>query len=67
MEQLSDITRLGPIDRINRLVSFNKKINDTKECLDVLQNWKLKLDNELVEIKGRQLPQETIMFGKSLE
>lgn len=67
MQDLSAYTRLNPDSRVKQLHKFNKRIQSTKASTDVLDEWNMKLEQELVSIPGRELPSECILFGNSME
>ncbi|VVC33819.1 Hypothetical protein CINCED_3A001948 [Cinara cedri] len=60
MKAVSEYTRIGPRDRINRYYNFHKRMKSTPEAMESLKNWNLGLKEKLVEIKGRMLPPELI-------
>lgn len=63
MRELSEVTRVGPADRMKRLVKFNKRLADTDDSIKVLKNWNLELDPQLITIPGRILPSPKLLFG----
>lgn len=63
MRAMSEHTRLTPNRRIERLRSFNSRLQNSRESMDVLALWNMQLDKHLVEIPGRILPPEKIVFG----
>ncbi|XP_061394627.1 protein aubergine [Musca vetustissima] len=63
MRAMSEHTRLNPNRRIDRLRAFNTRLQNSKESMDVLASWNMQLDKHLVEIPGRILPPERIVFG----
>ena len=63
MRAMSDYTRLNPDARMERLMIFNNRVQTTPASVNVLRNWNMELNNELVTFNGRALPQETIKFG----
>lgn len=64
MQELSAYTRLNPDSRTKALLKFNNRIQSTPESLEVLAEWAMELDRELVGVQGRELPRETILFGQ---
>ena len=66
MRSLSDHTRINPDKRMQRLMDFNKRLQTSKESAQVLDEWNMKLDTNLVEFSGRQLPQEYMLFGNKV-
>lgn len=63
MRAMSDYTRLNPDRRIERLETFNRRLQTTPESSEVFKIWQMELDKRLVEIPGRMLPQELIFFS----
>ncbi|XP_039751696.1 piwi-like protein Siwi [Pararge aegeria] len=61
MRSLDVHTKIGPAIRIQKLLNFNRRLTQTKEVVEELASWSLKLDTELVRFKGRQLPTENII------
>lgn len=67
MQAISAYTRLSPDQRVESLNRFNQRMQGTKESMVILNDWNIKLNKTLVDIKGRELPQEQIVFGKNHE
>jgi aubergine-like protein len=63
MRAMSDHTRLNPRGRAERLMVFNKRLQNSTESAKVLGEWNLDLDKNLVQFAGRLLPQEVIKFN----
>ncbi|XP_030029276.2 piwi-like protein Siwi [Manduca sexta] len=66
MRSLDIHTKIGPDKRIQKLLSFNKRFTQTREVVEELGTWSLKLSNDLVRFKGRQLPPENIIQGNNI-
>lgn len=62
MKAMSDHTRIDPRNRQIRLTDFNKRLHESKESMASLEQFGLGLDRQLVEINGRRLPSDTILF-----
>ena len=62
MRAMSEYTRLNPDRRIERLETFNRRLQTTPASIEVFQVWQMELDKRLVELPGRLLPQEMIQF-----
>lgn len=67
MKTCSDYTRLGPRDRIQKLLQFNQRIANTKASSEVLIEYNMDLSKNLVEVEGRLLNAEKIFFGDNRE
>lgn len=65
MRAMAEYTRVGPQGRVKQLLAFNKRLSVTQKSMDFLKNWQLQLAEELVEVPGRQLPFEPIIFGNN--
>lgn len=65
MADVSQHTRVGPPGRIQRLLQFNQRLHTTPDSTRVFTEWNLRLDDSLVEIKGRVLANENIIFGNN--
>ncbi|XP_030561453.1 protein aubergine [Drosophila novamexicana] len=63
MKAMSEHTRLTPNRRIERLRVFNQRLQQSKLSAEVMKSWHIELDTALVEIPGRVLPPEKIVFG----
>ncbi|XP_062547222.1 protein aubergine-like [Armigeres subalbatus] len=63
MRAMSDHTRLNPDRRIERLETFNRRLQTTPESTEVFKVWQMELDKRLIELPGRILPVETIFFS----
>lgn len=56
-------TKVGPAARIDKLLTFNKRLQNTPDSLRQLTDWNLALNPELVKIPARILPYPEIVFG----
>lgn len=63
MKAMAEHTKMNPNARIQKLLMFNKRIEDAQRGTPVLREWDLELDPNLVTVKGRILPYENIVFG----
>jgi aubergine-like protein len=64
MRAMADHTRLPPRGRIERLLKFNQRLQESKDSSQVMAQHNLALDRLLVRIGGRMLPQEKMLFGQ---
>lgn len=60
---MSEHTRLSPNIRIQKLLNFNRRLSNTPQSLTTLNEWGLELNRHLVDVDGRILPFENIVFG----
>lgn len=65
MADVSQHTRVNPPGRIQRLLQFNQRLHVTPASTAVFTEWNLQLDANLVELKGRVLENEEILFGNN--
>jgi aubergine len=65
MRSLSDYTRLPPGPRIEELLKFNRRLRSTNESIQVLNDWNMDLDPNLVEFSGRVLAKQKLKFGNN--
>lgn len=63
MKELAQFTKVGPKQRMDRLIQFNKRLRECKESSDILQRWNLELDPELIKIPARIIPIPKLVFG----
>ncbi|XP_045512513.1 piwi-like protein Siwi [Pieris brassicae] len=67
MRNMAVHTKIGPDQRIQKLLHFNRRLTQTPEVVQELASWSLKLSNDLVRFKGRQLPPEDIIQGNNVK
>ncbi|XP_022818139.1 piwi-like protein Siwi [Spodoptera litura] len=65
MKALDAHTKIGPDVRIQKLMAFNQRLTRNPEVVKEMGDWALTLSNELIKIKGRQLPPENIIQGNN--
>lgn len=61
MKAVAEHTRIGPGQRIRRLLDFNQRLKRTPEAMEVLKEWNMTLAPDLIEFTGRELPPEKIV------
>lgn len=61
MKAVAEHTRIGPGQRIRRLLDFNQRLKRTPEAMEVLKEWNMTLAQDLIEFTGRELPPERIV------
>uniref|UniRef100_A0A1A9W0S0 Piwi n=1 Tax=Glossina brevipalpis TaxID=37001 RepID=A0A1A9W0S0_9MUSC len=62
MRAMADHTRLEPGGRMDRLRTFNNRLQHTEDSIRILREWNMNLDRELVELPGRILEPQRIVF-----
>ncbi|KAJ8925852.1 hypothetical protein NQ315_009704 [Exocentrus adspersus] len=65
MKALADHTRVGPQNRIQKLMEFSQRMRGSGECMAELQKWDLNVADSLVRFAGRVLPPESIVGGNN--
>lgn len=60
---MGQYTKVGPDMRIKKLMAFNDRLKRTPESEEVFREWQMQLDRNLVEVQGRELRNENIVFG----
>ncbi|KAG4066173.1 hypothetical protein HA402_014473 [Bradysia odoriphaga] len=63
MSAVAIYTRLAPKARVERLNAFNQRLQSTTESVNNFKEWNFVLDKDMVQVNGRQLPNEKILFG----
>ncbi|XP_054007565.1 piwi-like protein Siwi isoform X1 [Hylaeus anthracinus] len=63
MRALAEHTRVSPRARIDKLMTFNRRLRSTNTIVQELTEWNLKLDERLTNVEGRILPPENIVVG----
>lgn len=63
MRAVADKTRVGPRQRVERLLQMNNRIRSAKGSQVVLNDWHVQLASNLVEFEGREQAPENILFG----
>lgn len=61
---MSQYTRVEPEQRIDRLLNFNRRIQEKATTTDNFKEWNVRFSKDLVEVQGRVFPQENIKAGK---
>lgn len=64
MRAMAEHIQLDPERRKNRLIDFTRRIHLKNECKQVLLGFDTDLDQQLITFPGRELKQETMVFGK---
>ncbi|XP_071451849.1 piwi-like protein Siwi [Hetaerina americana] len=63
MKCLADQTRLGPAERIDRLIQFSRRLQGEAKAKADLDRWNMKFSSGLIKFSGRVLAQERIIQG----
>lgn len=56
-------SQMIPRTRMQRLLDYNKRVQNSAASVDVLKEWNLELDRKLVELEGHRLKPEMLLFG----
>lgn len=62
---MSDYTRMAPDKRIQKLLEFNRRLSGTAASAATLREWDIKLSATQVDVSGRVLNNENIVFGNN--
>ncbi|XP_037936960.1 protein piwi-like [Teleopsis dalmanni] len=63
MRSLAEYTRMNPDRRIDRLMAFNRRLQSSENCTKIFNEWNLTLEKSLVEVTGRVLEPQKIVFN----
>jgi len=69
MKDLNQHLHQTPTEKTKRLQKFMKRVQESPTLQQFMDNWSYKFDSELLRLKGRELPNEKIVFknGKDFE
>lgn len=56
-------SQMVPRTRMQRLLDYNKRVASAPASVEVLKEWNLDLDRQLVQIDGHRLKPEQLVFG----
>lgn len=62
MKEMSTYTHVGPNERFQQLNGFLQDIQKREEGQKELNKWQISLDQQLVQLQGRTIESETIMY-----
>lgn len=57
-------SKVGPVDRCKRLSEFVQRFKTDQKVKEELNRWKMDFESKPVEINGRILQFETLLFGR---
>ena len=60
---IQDITKLDPQNRFNKLTSFIRKIKQSENAQQDLNNWRMDINENLVTLEGTVLKEIKVLFG----
>lgn len=63
MKAIAEYTRMDPKRRVQKLEDFSKRLNTTEACRNQFKAFQTEFQPEPVSLSGRQLKQETMLFG----
>lgn len=63
MKDLATHTKLSPTQRLGSYKEFISRVNGNPKAKQILEDWGLQLDQNLVGVTARVLDEETILFG----
>nr|BAJ07610.1 piwi [Ephydatia fluviatilis] len=65
MKDLATYTKVDPNDRAATIRNFLGQIKTVPEAQEVLTNWNVEFDKDLIGLNGRVLPPEKILMGNT--
>lgn len=66
MKDIASHTRVTPNQRAASMKKFIENVNENEEARKLLANWGLKLDESIVHLDGRVLPEQSVQFHGQL-
>ncbi|XP_033230156.1 piwi-like protein Siwi isoform X2 [Belonocnema kinseyi] len=66
MNALATHTKLEPRARIERLMSFNRRLLSEPKVVEELNDWGLMLDGQLTHVPGRVIPRDKIIMANGV-
>ncbi|XP_045478662.1 piwi-like protein Ago3 [Harmonia axyridis] len=67
MKDVAAYTRVTPAQRVNCLRTYIQNVSKSAEAQQILGDWGLKLEESTIQMEGRLLGNETILFGDNKE
>lgn len=67
MRAIADHTRMDPRKRMQALNRFNSRLQETAASQEIFRQWNLGLSRNLVEIEGKKLKSENIIYGEGVK
>lgn len=66
MKALAVHTCISPESRIDKLMRFNNRLRQESKVLQEFKDWNMTLERNLLEVPGRVLPQERLIFARNI-
>lgn len=60
-------SQMVPRTRKERILAYNHRLQTTEKSMEVIHDWNLQLDRQLVQINGWRIKPETLRFGNNRE
>lgn len=60
-------SQMIPRTRKQRLLDYNSRVRNTAKSVQVLEEWNLQLDKNLIEFDGHRLKPERLLFAQNRE
>lgn len=60
-------SQMIPRTRKERILAYNNRVRSTPESIEVIKQWNLGLENQLLDVEGHRLKAETLIFGNRRE
>lgn len=65
--EMKPYSQMVPRVRKQRLLDYNRRVHNTKDSIDVMKEWNLNLERNLIEFEGHRLKPERLLFGDNRE
>jgi len=65
MKAIHETTSMDPGNRVNRLQGFMRRLGQSTEVKEAFDKWGMKLDPQMVEVKGRMLKSEELFLANN--
>lgn len=67
MKAIAEQTRMDPRKRMQALHNFNQRLQNTPASTEILRAWNVDLNRNLIDIDGRKLKNENILYGDGVK
>lgn len=67
MKDVRTSAGLVPADRAKKIFTFVRESVQNKQFAKVLNDWQFEIDPRLLQLNGRLLERQTILFGQNIE
>lgn len=67
MKALAVHTCISPESRVDKLMRFNNRLRQEPKVLQEFKDWNMTLDKDLLQVPGRVLSQERLIFARDIK